>query len=154
MKIDPRDHTSALHDGRRLAPTTVLLTRRLTFAAAHVLGRADWPPERNSEVFGACTREHGHNYVLEVGVRGVPEPATGLLIDLKELDRVVRRAVVDHVDHRHLNRDVEFLAGVNPTAENLALAFWKEIERDLQGATLERLRLVETENNAVEVTRS
>ncbi len=154
MKIDTRERTSAQHAVRLLAPTTVLLTRRLTFAAAHVLGRVDWPPERNADIFGACTREHGHNYVLEVSVRGAPDPATGLVIDLKELDRVVRRAVVDHVDHRHLNRDVEFLLGVIPTAENLALAFWAEIERDLRGATMERLRLVETENNAVEVTRS
>ena len=76
-----------------------------------------------------------------------------MVINLKELDRVARDAVVADVDHRHLNHDVDFLVGVIPTAENLALAFWSRIEERLQGATLERLRLVESENNAVEVTR-
>jgi 6-pyruvoyltetrahydropterin/6-carboxytetrahydropterin synthase len=135
------------------APTAVIVTRRLTFAAAHVLSRTDWNAQRNEETFGQCVRDHGHNYVLEVGVRGAPDPDTGMVINLKELDRVARDAVVADVDHRHLNRDVDFLVGVIPTAENLALAFWSRIEERLQGATLERLRLVESENNAVEVTR-
>lgn len=136
------------------ASTAVTVTRRVTFAAAHVLSRADWDPERNEEVFGQCVREHGHNYVLEVGVRGTPDPETGMVINLKELDRVAREAVVAEVDHRHLNHDVDFLSGLMPTAENLALAFWSRIEERLRGATLERLRLVESENNAVEVTRA
>jgi 6-pyruvoyltetrahydropterin/6-carboxytetrahydropterin synthase len=135
------------------APTAVTVTRRVTFAAAHVLSRPDWDEERNQEVFGQCVHEHGHNYVLEVGVRGAPDPDTGMVINLKELDRVARAAVVADVDHRHLNRDVAFLDGLMPTAENLALAFWSRIEERLDGATLQRLRLVESENNAVEVTR-
>lgn len=131
----------------------VLITRRLTFAAAHVLSRSDWSPERNDQAFGPCVRDHGHNYVLEVSVSGAPDPGTGMVVNLKELDRVVREAVVDHVDHRHLNRDVDFLCGVMPTAENLALAFWARIEERLDGAHLARVRLVESENNAAEVTR-
>jgi 6-pyruvoyltetrahydropterin/6-carboxytetrahydropterin synthase len=139
------------------APPTVLVTRRVTFAAAHVLRRSDWDEERNLAVFGQCVRDHGHNYVLEASVSGDPDPETGMVVNLRDLDRVVREAVVDHVDHRHLNRDVPFLGGVVPTAENLALAFWRRLDRCLStaapGARLQRLRLVESENNTVEVSR-
>ena len=139
------------------APLTLLLTRRVTFSAAHVLRRADWDEERNRAIFGACAGDHGHNYVLEVSIGGDPDPETGMVLNLKDLDRVVREALVAHVDHRHLNRDVPFLLGVIPTAENLALAFWDRLEDSLRestpGARLRRLRLVESENNAVEVWR-
>lgn len=132
-------------------PPPVLVTRRATFAAAHVLARPDWDEERNREVFGACTGDHGHNYVVEVSVRGEPDPATGMVINLRELDEVLRRCVIDEVDHRHLNR-VELLGGAIPTTENVALAFWCRLEERL-GERLERLRLVESENNSVEVSR-
>jgi 6-pyruvoyltetrahydropterin/6-carboxytetrahydropterin synthase len=139
------------------APLTMLLTRRVTFAAAHVLRRADWDEERNRAVFGACSRDHGHNYVLEASVSGDTDPETGMVVNLRDLDRAVREAVVEHVDHRHLNHDVPFLRGVVPTAENLALAFWERLEASLGGAApgarLRRLRLVESENNTVEVSR-
>jgi 6-pyruvoyltetrahydropterin/6-carboxytetrahydropterin synthase len=137
------------------AAPAVLLTRRITFAAAHVLRRSDWDDERNQAVFGACAGDHGHNYVLEVSVAGEPDPETGMILNLKDLDRVVREAVVAHVDHRHLNHDVPFLDGLIPTAENLAVAFWERLDDVLSsgstGVRLTRLRLVESENNAVEV---
>jgi 6-pyruvoyltetrahydropterin/6-carboxytetrahydropterin synthase len=76
-----------------------------------------------------------------------------MVINLKDLDRTVKEAVVRHVDHRHLNHDVAFLEGVIPTAENLALAFWKQLDGALGQGRLRRLRLVESENNSVEVTR-
>lgn len=133
--------------------TRVLITRRLTFAAAHMLRRPEWDEQRNHQVFGPCAGDHGHNYVLEVSVSGVPDPDTGMVINLKDLDRAVKEAIVDRVDHRHLNHDVAFLAGVIPTAENLARAFWKELETRLDGQRLARLRLVESENNSVEVSR-
>ncbi len=146
-----------IHTDERRAPDvqsalTLLLTRRVTFAAAHVLRRMDWDDERNQEVFGACARDHGHNYVLEVSVSGEPDPETGMVINLRDLDRAVREAVVEHVDHRHLNHDVPFLRGVVPTAENLALAFWARLEAGLAPARLRRLRLVESENNTVELS--
>jgi 6-pyruvoyltetrahydropterin/6-carboxytetrahydropterin synthase len=134
------------------ATQTLLLTRRVTFAAAHVLRRPEWDDERNEAVFGLCARDHGHNYVLEVSVSGQPDPETGMVVNLRDLDRAVREAIVEHVDHRHLNHDVPFLNGVVPTAENLALAFWERLEGCLPGATLRRLRLVESENNTVEVS--
>ncbi|HVD00665.1 MAG TPA: 6-carboxytetrahydropterin synthase [Candidatus Dormibacteraeota bacterium] len=149
LKIRPRGEIAA---GLGSA-ASLLITRRSTFAAAHVLRRPDWSDRRNREVFGACAGEHGHNYVLEVSVSGTLDPATGMVINLKTLDQVIRQSVIDHVDHHHLNHDVLFLDGVIPTAENLALAFWEQLEANLEGARLERLRLVESENNSVEVSR-
>jgi 6-pyruvoyltetrahydropterin/6-carboxytetrahydropterin synthase len=137
-----------------LTAATLVITRRVTFAAAHVLRRDDWTEQRNREVFGACAGEHGHNYSLEVSVSGPLDPATGMVINLKILDLAIRAAVIEHVDHRHLNRDVLFLDGVIPTAENLAVAFWEQLEAHIEGgARLERLRLVESENNSVEISR-
>ena len=134
----------------------LLLTRRVTFSAAHVLRREEWDDARNESVFGICARDDGHNYVLEVSVSGEPDPETGMVLNLRELDRVVREAIVEHVDHRHLNYDVPFLDGVVPTAENVALAFWERLDGRLEewpsGARLSRLRLVESENNAVELS--
>jgi 6-pyruvoyltetrahydropterin/6-carboxytetrahydropterin synthase len=153
LKIHPEGGLT----GDRRSAREVLVTRRVTFAAAHVLRRPEWSDDRNRAVFGACAGDHGHNYVLEVGVSGEPDLETGMVINLKELDRVVREAIVAHVDHRHLNRDVPFLEGVVPTAENLALAFWEQLERCLQvrapRARLCRVRLIESENNAAEVSR-
>jgi 6-pyruvoyltetrahydropterin/6-carboxytetrahydropterin synthase len=134
------------------AGLTVAVTRRVTFAAAHVLRRPDWPEERNRAVFGACAGDHGHNYVLEVTVAGPVEAATGMIVNLKDLDRTLREVIVDEVDHRHLNRDVPFLADVIPTAENLALAFWNRLDAVFATGALRRLRLVESENNSAEVT--
>ena len=138
--------------GRGL-PGAVTIVRRATFAAAHVLRRDDWDEARNRAVFGACAGDHGHNYVLEVAVRGAPDPVTGMVVNLKDLDRLMRRAVIDDLDHRHLNRDVEWLEGVIPTAENLALAFWHRLDERLPEGRLARVRLVESENNSVEVAR-
>jgi 6-pyruvoyltetrahydropterin/6-carboxytetrahydropterin synthase len=131
----------------------VEITRAATFSAGHMLRRPDWSQERNLTVYGACATDHGHNYRLEVTVVGLPDPQTGMVINLKILDELIRRLVVSQVDHRHLNRDVDFLTGVVPTVENLALAFWKRLEEQLEGVTLERLRLVETDNNSAEVRR-
>src|SRR4030081_3458802 len=84
------------------APTSVLVTRRVTFAAAHVLRRPEWDDRRNKEVFGQCAGDHGHNYVLEVSVSGEPDPATGMVVNLKDLDRAVKQAIVRQVDRRPL----------------------------------------------------
>ena len=132
----------------------VRITRRATFAAAHVLAREEWDACRNEEVFGACAREHGHNYVVEVTVAGPVDPATGMVMNLKDIDRVLKQSFIEAVDHRHLNRDVAFLQGVIPTAENVAIAAWECLEADLKPARLVRLRLIESENNSAEVLAS
>src|ERR1700686_5063497 len=99
---------------------TVRIPPRATFAAAHVLCRPEWSEARNHEVFGPCSSDHGHNYVVEVTVAGAVDPETGMVANLKDVDRVLRREFIDLVDHKHLNRDVDFLRGVVPTAENIA----------------------------------
>jgi 6-pyruvoyltetrahydropterin/6-carboxytetrahydropterin synthase len=126
------------------------ITRRATFAAAHRLFRPDWSDEENLEVFGPCANPggHGHNYVLEVTIGGAVDPKTGMIADLKWLKQVMERHVIDLVDHRNLNADVGFLQGVNPTAENLACAFWRQLaEPVLEQARLVRVVVIETENN-------
>ena len=131
--------------------TNVRITRRATFAAAHILCRDDWSDEKNREVFGACTTDHGHNYVIEVTVGGGLDPETGMVVNLKHVDGVLRREFIGAVDHRHLNRDVDFMRGVIPTAENVALAAFHRLEAHLKPARLLKVRIVETENNSAEV---
>jgi 6-pyruvoyltetrahydropterin/6-carboxytetrahydropterin synthase len=131
----------------------VNVTRRLTFAAGHILANADWDEDRNREVFGACSGDHGHNYELEVTVSGSVDVNTGMVINLKDVDRIVKDLVIHDVDHRHLNRDVPWLQDCLPTTENVALAIWRRLEGRIPSARLERVRLKETENNAVEVGR-
>jgi|SRR5262245_20568738 len=130
----------------------VRITRRATFAAGHILCRADWSDEKNREVFGACATDHGHNYVIEVTVGGSLDDDTGMIVNLKHVDAVLHREFIDAVDHRHLNRDVEFMRGVIPTAENVALAAFRQLEPHVKPARLLRVRVVETENNSAEVT--
>jgi 6-pyruvoyltetrahydropterin/6-carboxytetrahydropterin synthase len=131
----------------------VNVTRRLTFAAGHILAKPEWDEARNREVFGACAGDHGHNYELEVTVSGSVDVDTGMVINLKEVDRIVKDLVIQDVDHRHLNRDVQWLEGCLPTTENVALAIWRRLECALPSTRLERVRLKETENNVVEVER-
>jgi 6-pyruvoyltetrahydropterin/6-carboxytetrahydropterin synthase len=130
--------------------TNVRITRRATFAAGHILCRPEWSDARNREVFGACVNDHGHNYVVEVTVGGPVDAETGMVVNLKHVDVVLRREFIDAVDHRHLNRDVDFLRGVIPTAENIALAAFHRLEPHLKPAQLLKVRIVESENNAAE----
>src|SRR5207248_9682505 len=111
----------------------------------------DGGEEANRVACGGCAGDHDHKSVREVTVAAPVGPATGMVLNLKDLDRIIRDHVVDQVDHKHLNRDVEFLRGVMPTAENLAVAFWGRLEKALTDARLRRVRLVESENNAAEV---
>jgi 6-pyruvoyltetrahydropterin/6-carboxytetrahydropterin synthase len=133
----------------------VVVTRRETFTAGHRLFRPEWSDERNREVFGRCSNPsgHGHNYVLEVGVRGEIDPETGYVIDLGELSRILQEAVLDDVDHRNLNTDVAWLAGRIPTTEVLVDAIWERLDQRISGGRLWRVRVRETEKNAAERTR-
>jgi 6-pyruvoyltetrahydropterin/6-carboxytetrahydropterin synthase len=131
--------------------TTVRVTRRATFAAAHALCRPEWSEGRNHEVFGPCSTDHGHNYVVEVTVAGPVDRETGMVANLKDIDRVLRRELIDLVDHKHLNRDVDFLRGLVPTAENIAFAAFTKLSPHFAPARLVRLRLTESENNAAEI---
>jgi 6-pyruvoyltetrahydropterin/6-carboxytetrahydropterin synthase len=133
----------------------VRVTRRLHFSAAHRLSRADWSPEKNAAVFGDCSHEnwHGHNYELEVTVAGEVDRETGFVMDLKALRDLVEERVIRHVDHRNLNLDVPWLAGMLPSTENVVVAIWKRIAEGLpKDVRLERVLLQETPRNFVEYT--
>src|SRR6185295_4447957 len=108
----------------------VYVTRRAHFCASHRLHNTEWSDEKNMEVFGKCNNPngHGHNYEIEVTVAGTPPDETGMVIDLKKLATIIEEEVVESVDHKHLNHDVPFMKGVVPTAENIAIAFWKILE--------------------------
>ena len=128
--------------------TTAHLTRRVAFAAAHRYHRPDWTDERNRAVFGACANPHGHghNYLLEATVAGEIDPETGFAVDLPELDAALHAAVVDPLDHQHINHAVPEFApgGMIPTTENLLVWAWPRVVGRLPvGARLIRLRLRE-----------
>ena len=130
----------------------VYVTRRAHFCASHCLANPKWSAEKNLAVFGKCSNPngHGHNYEIEVTVVGSPPKETGMVIDLKALGEIIEEEVVERVDHKHLNHDVDFLAGVIPTAEHLAIAFWRILADRITEGTLHSIRLFESENNFVE----
>jgi 6-pyruvoyltetrahydropterin/6-carboxytetrahydropterin synthase len=136
-----------------MAETTVEITRREEFSAAHRLHNPELGAEENRRLYGICNGDHGHNYAVEVSVRGPIPRGTGMVMDLNRLMEILREEIVSQVDHKHLNRDVPWLAGLIPTAENVAVAFWKRIEprlRDFAGCRLHRVRVYESRNNFVD----
>ncbi|MBM4176459.1 MAG: 6-carboxytetrahydropterin synthase [Ignavibacteria bacterium] len=130
----------------------VYLTRKTHFAAAHRLFNPNYSDEQNKETFGLCSNPnyHGHNYNLEVTVEGEPDPETGYVIDLKYLKKILNENIIDHVDHKNLNVEVDFLEGINPTVENLCIAFWKQLENKIPNGKLHAIKLYESERNLVE----
>ena len=127
------------------------LTRRYGFPAAHVLGHPSLSPEENERIYGSCANPngHGHNYVLEVTVRGDVDPKTGMVLDLKALKKLISNEIIDLVDHKNLNIDVDFLKEVIPTAENIAIKFWNILEPKIEHGALHELKLYESERNYV-----
>jgi 6-pyruvoyltetrahydropterin/6-carboxytetrahydropterin synthase len=135
---------------RRGRMATAYLTRKTTFSAAHRLHNPELSCEENQETFGKCNNPygHGHNYTLEVTVKGEIDPRTGMVMNLSQLKQAVEEAVVEPMDHKHLNQDVGVLQGVNPTVENLVVVFWKLLVRRLPTGMLAEVRLSETENSS------
>jgi len=129
----------------------MIVTARLTFSAAHRLHNPDRDAAWNRETYDKCDNPggHGHNYALEVSVSGPIHPETGMVIDLKRLKDIMRDRVIDLVDHRNLNTDVDFLRGVVPTAENLARCFWQQLAPAIPNGELYEIVLEETERNSV-----
>lgn len=132
----------------------VTVTRRLMFNAAHRVHNPALSNEENATLFGKCNNPngHGHNYMLDVSVRGPIDERTGYVIDLGALKRIVEERAVNKIDHRNLNIDVDFMQGVNPTSENIVVAIWRELAPAVRPGTLVRLVLWETANNYVEYT--
>lgn len=139
-------------DAPRVLPGTVYITRQVHFNSAHRLHNPTKSQAWNVAQYGLCTNPHwhGHNYVLEVTVRGQPDPETGYVLDLGALKKILYRAVVDKCDHRNLNTDVDFIRGVIPSTENLAILFWQQIEPLLPAGKLHCVRLYETPRNFAE----
>ena len=131
----------------------VYLTRVEHFNAAHKLYNPNWNREKNEEVFGKCANEnwHGHNYELYVTVKGRPNPDTGFVYDVKRLSTLIREQVIEKVDHKNLNVDVDFLEGKICSTENLAVGIWNQLTPHLpQEVQLHCIRLYETPRIYVE----
>lgn len=130
----------------------VTVTRRLHFNAAHRVHNPALSAAENDRLFGKCNSPnwHGHNYILEVSVEGRVDDRTGYVMDLARLRDIAAREILDKVDHRNFNLDVEFMRDVIPTSENIAVAFWRILAPAVAPAQLKRVRLWETENNYVE----
>ena len=131
----------------------VYLTRMEHFNAAHKLYNPAWAKDKNDEVFGKCANEnwHGHNYDLLVTVKGQPDGDTGFLMDAKKLSLIIREQVIDKLDHKNLNIDVDFMKGKMCSSENLVIEIWKQLQPHLpKGVGLHSLKLYETPRIYVE----
>lgn len=127
----------------------VYITRRERFNAAHKLWVNSWSDEKNREVFGKCANAnwHGHNYDLFVTVKGKPDPLTGFIVDVKNLSKIIKSVVIDHLDHSNLNMDVAFIPeNMQPTTENLVMLIWEQLSPHIEGCELHCIKLYETEN--------
>jgi 6-pyruvoyltetrahydropterin/6-carboxytetrahydropterin synthase len=132
----------------------IYITRKETFSAAHRLSRPDWPDEQNREVFGKCSNPnwHGHNYELIVTVKGEVSEENGFVANLSEVSAIIKEYVLDKVDHRNLNLDVDFMKGKYTSTEVLAIEIWKQLEKPINGlgCKLHCVKIQETAKNFVE----
>jgi 6-pyruvoyltetrahydropterin/6-carboxytetrahydropterin synthase len=131
----------------------VYLTRLEHFNAAHKLYNPNWSREKNDEVFGMCANDnwHGHNFDLYVTVKGEPDQDTGFLVDVKKLSKLIKEYVIEKVDHKNLNMDVDFLQGKMCSTENLAIGIWNELKPHLpSNVELHCVKLYETPRIYVE----
>lgn len=134
----------------------IYVSRKEHFNAAHKLWNPNWSEEKNGEVFGPCANVnwHGHNFELIVTVRGIPDVETGFVVDLKQLSQLIRRLIIEKVDHKNLNLDVDFMEGKMASCEILILEFWKILNPAIKQITpnggLYKLTLYETPRNFVE----
>ncbi len=129
-----------------------VITRRVHFSAAHRLWNPRFSDAENTATFGVCNNPnyHGHNYDLDISVEGEIDPATGYVMDVQRLKQIATECVVSHLDHKNLNVDVPWFAGLNPTAENIAVVCWRVLQPAVRPATLKRIRLWETDRNYVD----
>ena len=129
----------------------IFITRKHHFCASHRLYNPSFSDEKNEATFGLCNNPngHGHNYVQEVTLSGEIADDTGMVFDLKELKKLTQQEIIDKVDHKNLNVDVDFLTDIIPTAENLAIRFWKRLEPKITKGQLYEVKLYESERNFV-----
>ncbi|HEV2494026.1 MAG TPA: 6-carboxytetrahydropterin synthase [Terriglobia bacterium] len=124
----------------------IYVTRRAEFSASHYYHNPEWSPEENQRVFGKCANPHGHghNYTVEVTVAGEVDPRTGMVLDLKDLKKILEKEVLDLVDHKFLNKEVPVFASKIPTTENIAVEIWRWLWPKLTFGKLHRIRLYES----------
>lgn len=124
----------------------VYLTRKAEFSASHFYHNPEFTPEENKRIFGKCNNPHGHghNYTLEVTVKGPVDQRSGFVVDLKELKEIMNKEVIEAVDHRFLNKEVAEFHDRIPTTENLAITIWTWLKPKLNVARLHRIRVYET----------
>ena len=132
----------------------VFITRKENFSAAHKLSRPEWNNEKNLEVFGKCANPnwHGHNYDLTVTVKGEVNPETGFVANLSAIGQILKSKIIDKVDHKNLNLDVDFMKDKLPSTEVLAIEVWNQIAGEINalGCKLHCVKIQETEKNYVE----
>ena len=133
----------------------MFITRKAEFSSSHVCAHSSLTPEQNRELYGAAANPsgHGHNYVVEVTLAGDPDPATGMIFDLKQLKDIINKTIVEPMDHRFLNYEVPPFDRIVPTAENVAAEIWNRLAPHFQDgrASLHNVRLYETEDLYVDV---
>ena len=152
MNRDLIDARTAVAERRAVSiSTTVLVSRRESFNAAHQLRDPGLSEAENQRLYGKCVNLHGHNYVLEVVVAGEIDQTTGYVLDMKQLSDVMSKRILEDVDHHNLNTDIPWLEGLIPTAENLAVAFWERIRSELPAGSLRSVRVCETDKNWAEI---
>ncbi len=132
----------------------IYITRKEHFNAAHRIFKEGLSDEENYERFGACSNPnwHGHNYTLFVCIKGNPDKDSGYVMDLKKLSRIIKEKIIEKIDHKNINLEVDFMKNIPPSAENMAIAFFKQLSPEIakHNAQLHSIRLYETENNFVE----
>lgn len=130
----------------------ITVFRKAHFNAAHRLFNPNWSDEQNQNVFGKCSNPnyHGHNYQLEVAVKGEIDPDTGYVIDIENLKRLIKEKIEERFDHKNLNLDTKEFKSLNPTAENIAKVIWQILRAELSSDLELKVRLYETERNFVE----
>ncbi|MCB9262054.1 MAG: 6-carboxytetrahydropterin synthase [Flavobacteriales bacterium] len=130
----------------------VYITRKEHFNAAHKLFNPHWSEEQNEAVYGKCANKnwHGHNFDLYVTIKGTPDPETGFILDLKKLRDIIQNSVIEQLDHKNINMDVPWMAGKLASIENIAIGIWEQLEPQITGGKLHRIKLWETHNNYVE----
>ncbi len=130
----------------------VSVYRKEHFNAAHRLHNASWDAAKNETIFGKCNNPsyHGHNYEMEVKVTGTPDVETGFVIDLKMLSDIINEHVIEKLDHRNLNLDIQEFAKLNPTAENIVIVIYNILREKIQNDLDLQVRLYETPRNFVE----
>jgi len=132
----------------------IYLTRRERFCAAHRMFRKEWSDEENQNVFGKCSNPnwHGHNYILWVTVKGEPTEEHGFLMNINTLKRIILDNIINKIDHKNINLEVDFMKGKIATTENLAISIWTKLKPfvEKEGAILYCVKIEETENNSIE----